>query len=178
MFTVTAEPVVSSRSMKTDNSILYISILYHEHRHRHKNTPRSISALTVTDPLADKTSHASGRAWYWGPPSSPGRTPRHIHKPHTQFIVGLKVHTHTHTPPTHISVRKSLHLCKCRHFLSLFLRFIPPSVSFSQQPHSQSDQRWHHSVAASAEAGLWMCVCVCVCEKGEKGRNTQTLQEY
>lgn len=24
--------------------------------------------LTVTDPLADKTPHASGRVWYWGPP--------------------------------------------------------------------------------------------------------------
>lgn len=101
MFTVMAKPIVSSGHMKTDISILYCETTFIMNTVIDTNTPRSIPALTVTDPLADKTPHASGRVWYWGPPSSPGRTPRHIHKPYMHFIVGLKLHTH----PSHLRAK-------------------------------------------------------------------------
>ncbi len=83
----------------------------HTHTHTYTHTPRSIPALTVTDPLADKSPHASGRAWCWGPPSSPSRAPRHINTPHTHFIVGLRLHTraHTHTHLTSLSENPSTH---------------------------------------------------------------------
>ena len=54
---------------------------------------------------------------------------------------------------------------------SLFFLALPLSQhlsSFPQQPPSQSSQRWHHHVAASAEAALWICVSVCVCVCGRR----------
>lgn len=165
--------LVNANLICREADVLYRETTKHSHRYTH---PASIPALTVTDPLADKTPHPSGRAWYWGPPSSPSRTPKtHTHPSHTLHWGGLQLHAQT----PHIAVRKPLHPYKCRHFLSLSLSIIahslPPSLSqhlssFPQQPHSQSDGRWHHSVAASAEAGLWMCVC----DGREKGRARHT----
>lgn len=67
----------------------------------HTNTPRSIPALTVTDPLADKTPHASGKAWCWGPPLFSRPYPKtHTQTSHTLHS-GAKA-TQTHTP--HIAV--------------------------------------------------------------------------
>lgn len=103
--------------------------------------------------------------------------PRHIHTPHTHFIEGGYSCTHKHL--TSLSENPSTHTSAGIFFHSLspssLTRSLPPSLSqhlssFPQQPHSQSDGRWHHSVAASAEAGLWMCVC----DGREKGRARHT----
>ena len=106
ILTVIAESIVSN---KVDIWMSSNFNLFTAHTHTHIS--RSIPALTVTDPLADKTPHASGRARCWSPPFSLGCTPRNMHKPHTHFIVGIRLHTHTHrhTHTPHITVRKTLH---------------------------------------------------------------------
>lgn len=145
----------------------------HSTLHTHTNTPRSIPALTVTDPLADQSPHASGRVWCWGLPSSPSCTPRHICWAHKYSIVGLQLRKHTHTHLTSLS-DPSTHTYKCRHFLSLFLSLFSPSLSqpaslllpsAASQPISREVTSWF---AASAEAGLWICVC----DRRERGRHT------
>lgn len=135
--------------------------VYACHALRFTHTAQSIPALTVTDPLADKTSHASRRAWFSGVSSFLRAVPQirhaHIYAPHTPVMMRLKHWTH--------SVQKSrkkeapLHPNKCRHFLSCLTppSPLPQPLSFSQQPHSQSDGRWHHAAPASAEAGLSVC---------------------
>ncbi len=147
----------------------------HWHTHTHTHTPRSIPALTVTDPLADKTSHASGRAWYWGPPSSPSRTPRCIHTPHTQFMVGLGLHTLTspsENPSTHTSAGIFFH--------SLSPSPIPPSLSASISPPSLSSLtanqlRGDIIVLQPVRRQDYECMCV----MGENWKtHTRTLQEY
>lgn len=137
--------LVNANLICREADVLYRETTKHSHRYTH---PASIPALTVTDPLADKTPHPSGRAWYWGPPSSPSCTPRHIHTPHTHFIEGGYSCTHKHL--TSLSENPSTHTSAGIFFHSLspssLTRSLPPSLSqhlssFPQQPHSQSDGR-------------------------------------
>lgn len=77
-------------------------------------------------------------------PSSPGRTPRHIHKPHTHFIVGLRLHRHTHTSHRCLKIPPPIQVPAFSFTLSLFYPslclFLPASLllpSVALQPIRQ-----------------------------------------
>lgn len=182
IFIVTAEPTVSSSvNVRWTCKGAGIYVVYHK-TSTHTATPtqptrRSIPELTVTDSLADKSPHASGRAWYWGPPSSPRRTPRCIHPAHTHFIVGLMqcIHTQTHTPrsenpSTHRSAGIFFHSSVSIPCPSLSLPAILLLPSAASKPIRQEVTSW----CCSQCGGRTMNVCVIGENGGETHTHTQT----
>lgn len=168
--------LVNANLICREADILYRETTKHSHRYTH---PASIPALTVTDPLADKTPHPSGRAWYWGPPSSPSRTPRHIHTPHTHFIEGGYSCTHKHL--TSLSENPSTHTSAGIFFHSLspssLTRSLPPSLSIS--PPSLSSLTANQTggdiiVLQPVQRQDYECVCVMGEKRGERDTHKDT----
>lgn len=155
------------------------------HTNTQSSTPRFILPLTVTDALADKSPHASGRAWCWGPSPLLQTVPqnRYVHTTrahtytHTSHILYVRcLRLRTHTPLTSLSENPSTHTSAGIFFHSSPSP-IPPSPSLS--PPSLS------SLTANQAGGdimllqpVWRQEDECVCVMGEKGRHTQTPQEY
>lgn len=108
----------------------------------HTNTPRSIPALTVTDPLADKTPHASGKAWCWGPPLFSRPYPKtHTQTSHTLHSGAKATQTHTHTSHRCLKIPPPIPVPAFSFTLSLFYPslclFLPASLllpSVASQP--------------------------------------------
>lgn len=122
--------------------------------------------LTVTDPLADKTPHASGRVWYWGsPPPLLQAVPQNIHATSHKRHSGVKAEKQTHKRRL-LLLTKTLHPQRCRHFLSLHLSlfFTPPSLTASPLLPSAALQPIIREVTSSCCSqcgGSSVNLCVC-----------------
>lgn len=132
--------------------------------------------LTVTDPLADKTPHASGRVWYWGSPPSPllQAVPQNIHATSHARHSGVKAEKQTHKRRL-LLLTKTLHPQRCRHFLSLHLSFFtPPSLTASPLLPSAALQPiiWEVTSSCCSQCG-GSSVNLCVCWKIKEYTCTQ-----
>lgn len=151
------------------------------HTNTQSSTPRFILPLTVTDALADKSPHASGRAWCWGPSPLLQTVPQnryvhttrtHIHTHLTYTLCEVSKAAHAHTP--YIAVRKPLHPYKCRHFLSLLSLPLPASLLLLLAA-SQPIRREVTSCCCSQCGGRRMNACAWWERKGDTHRHPRNI---
>lgn len=150
-------------------------VLYMQHLHTHQRT-KSTPALTVTDPLADKSPHVPARARRWGSPAflqavpPKAGTSRKLHNmaksEHTLITyIWPSTKTKNKNPPPPIQV-------PAFYFTPLYLLSLPlplPYLSAASQPIRAEMTSWCCSQCGGRAFQSVM---------GEKGRHRQTPQEY